>query len=189
MPDDLVSSPEWPADQRQEVRLRRWQYAILTVILCAPLLWAFGALRNTYPVAAWTVMTDSSTLERGRTYFVLRGETVSGQTFDIPAIHLTNAMYGRNWGMVAATAQNASFALTYPHPRNVQLLEAAGGLAYLPRGARFYDLLRAWAETYNARLPAASPHRLRAIWLDSYRWEGGSYASYDRFLETWRVEL
>jgi hypothetical protein len=34
-----------------------------------------------------------------------------------------------------------------------------------------------------------SSGRLKAVRLDAYRWEGGSYANYDRFVQTWRVEL
>lgn len=170
---------------------RYWfrRYAVLTVALCVPLVWAFGTLRQVYPVAAWAVMVDSRALQHGRTYFILRGETISGETLDIPATHLTNAMSARAWSMTSATEQNASLFLDSPHPDNVRLLALVGGSERLPRGARMPDLLRAWGEIYNARQPVTSPHRLRVIRLDVYRWEGGDYTHYDRFLETWRVEL
>jgi hypothetical protein len=51
------------------------------------------------------------------------------------------------------------------------------------------DLLRAWGTIYNSRLSPASPKRLRAVRLDQLRWEGGSYSNYDRWVQTWRVEL
>lgn len=170
---------------------RRWfrRYVVLTVALVVPLGWAFITIRQVYPIAAWLVMTDSRMMQHGRTYFILRGETISGETLEIPATSLTDAMAPRAWSMVAATEQNASFSLNSPHPDNVRLLATVGGLEGLPRGARMPDLLRAWGQIYNARLPATSPRRLRAIRLDVYQWEGGSYANYDRFLETCRVEL
>ena len=185
------SSPLLASRANKQRAARHWfrRYVVLTVALCAPLVWAFGTLRHVYPVAAWTVMVDSRVLRRGRTYFILRGETISGEIFDVPAARLTNAMSGRAWSMTSATAQNASFFLDSPHPDNVRLLTTAGGLERLPRGARMPDLLRAWGEIYNARQPVASPRRLRAIRIDVYRWEGGSYTLYDRFLETWREEL
>ncbi|HEV7701079.1 MAG TPA: hypothetical protein VGO43_12680 [Pyrinomonadaceae bacterium] len=134
-------------------------------------------------------MNDSRMMQHGRTYFMLRGETISGETLDIPATSLTDAMAPRAWSMVTATEQNASFFLDSPHPDNMRLLATAGSPEGLPRGARVPDLLRAWGQIYNARLPDTSPQRLHAIRLDTYQWEGGSYANYDRFLETCRVEL
>lgn len=177
------------ANRQRATRCWVRRYAVLTLALCAPLVWAFATLRHIYPFAAWTVMVDSRALQRGRTYFILRGEIISGATFDLSATHLTNAMSARAWSMTAATAQNASFFLDSPHPDNVRLLTTAGGFERLPRGARLPDLLRAWGEIYNARQPVTSPHRLHAIRLDVYHWEGGSYTDYDRFIETWRVEL
>jgi len=72
---------------------------------------------------------------------------------------------------------------------NAELLRESGGLEQLPPGARVPDLLRAWGNLYNERLAASSPQRLKAIRLDMYRWEGGSYANYDKFIESWRQDL
>jgi len=128
-------------------------------------------------------------LERGRSYCILRGETVSGETIDIPAIELTNALYSRNWTMVNATIANQSFKLHSMHPENEDLLRSFGGMDKLPPGARIPDLLKAWGDLYNRKLPDSSPQRLKAIRLDMYRWESGHYADYDKFIESWRKEL
>lgn len=165
------------------------KYAILTIAIFLPLVWAFWSVRNLYPIAAWNVMMSGGLLERGRSYWILRGETISGVTVDIRPISLTNAMYSRTWTMVNATVDNQSFKLPNIHPANAELLRQAGGLEHLPPGARLPDLLRAWGNLYNERLPASSAERLKAIRLDMYRWEGGHYADYDKFVQTWRQEL
>lgn len=165
------------------------KYAILTAAIFLPLLWAFVYVRNVYPVATSNVMMAGGLLERGRSYWILRGETVSGETVDIRPISLTNAMYSRTWAMVNATVDNQSFKLQNIHPANAELLRQAGGLEHLPPAARLPDLLRAWGNLYNERLPTSSTERLKAIRLDMYRWEGGRYADYDKFVESWRQEL
>lgn len=166
-----------------------FRYAILTAALFLPLLWAFVTIRNLYPVAAWNVMMSGGMLERGRSYWILRGETVSGETIDIRPMSLTNALYARTWTMVNATVDNQSFKLPNPYPANAELMRQAGGLEHLPPGARLPDLLRAWGDLYNERLPSESPQRLKAIRLDMYRWEGGSFDNYDKFIEMWHQEL
>ena len=165
------------------------KYAILTFAIFAPLLWAFVYIRNVYPITAWNVMVAVGLIDRGRSYWVLRGETVAGETVDVRPITLTNAMYSRTWTMVNATVDNQSFKLPNLHPANAELLRQSGGLQNLPPGARLPDLLRAWGELYNERLPASSPQRLKAIRLDMYRWEGGRYADYDKFIQSWRQDL
>jgi hypothetical protein len=165
------------------------KYAVLTFAIFLPLLWTFVRVRNVYPFAAWNVMVAGGLLDRGRSYWILRGETVSGETVDVRPIKLTNAMYSRTWTMVNATVDNQSFKITSPHPANVEWLRQSGGLQNLPPGARLPDLLRAWGDLYNERLPASSPQRLKAIRLDMYRWEGGRYGDYDKFIESWRQEL
>lgn len=170
-------------------RLLIIKYILLTVAVFLPLLLAFLFIRNLYPVAAWNVMMAGGNLERGRTYWVLRGETLSGETIDIRPITLTNALYGRTWTMVNATFDNQGFKLKSTHPDNTELLLQAGGIENLPPGVRLPDLLLAWGHLYNSRQPASSPHRLKAIRLDMYRWEGGRYADYDKFIESWRREL
>ena len=165
------------------------KYTVLTLAIFLPLLWAFLSIRNLYPIAAWNVMMAGGDLERGRSYCILRGETVSGETIDVPAIELTNALYSRNWTMVNATIANQAFKLDSMHPENEDLLRSFGGIDKLPPGARIPDLLKAWGDLYNKKLPDSSPQRLKAIRLDMYRWESGRYADYDKFIESWRKEL
>jgi len=165
------------------------KYAILTAAIFLPLIWAFVNLRNLYPITTWNVMMAPAVRQQGRSYWILRGETVDGRTIDIPPITLTNAMYSRTWTMVNATVDNQAFKISNPNPANLALLQAAGGLEHLPAGARIPDLLRAWGSLYNERLDTASPQRLKAIRLDMYRWEGRTYSNYDNFIESWRQDL
>jgi len=170
---------------------RRWiiKYSILTIALAVPLLWSFRYVRNLYPATVWNVMMAGGDLETGRSYCVLRGETVSGETIEIRPIELTNAMYGRTWSMVNATIDNQSLKLPSVHPDNLLLLNQVGGIDKLPPAARIPDLLGAWGSLYNNRLPADSPQRLKAIRLDRYRWSSGRYADYDTFITSWRKDL
>jgi hypothetical protein len=165
------------------------KYAILTIAIFLPLIWAFLFVRNLYPIASWNVMMAGGDLERGRSYCILRGKTVSGETIDIRPIELTNALYSRTWTMVNATIDNQSFKLKSIHPQNEELIRQFGGIENLPPGVRLTDLLQAWGDLYNARLPASSPQRLKAIRLDMYRWESGRYSDYDKFIESWRKDL
>ena len=165
------------------------KYVVLTVAIFVPLIWAFLFVRNLYPIAAWNVMMAGGDLDRGHTYCILRGETVSGETIDIAPIELTNALYSRTWTMVNATIANQSFKLSSLHPANAELIRQLGGVENLPSGARIPDLLETWGRLYNERLPESSPQRLKAISLDRYRWEGGSYSNYQNFIESWRKDL
>ena len=165
------------------------KYAILTAAIFLPLIWAFLFVRNVYPFAAWNVMMAGGDLERGRSYCILRGETVSGETIDIRPINLTNALYSRTWTMVNATIDNRSFKLTSIHPQNEELMRRFGGIENLTAGVLVPDLLQTWGELYNKQEPESSPRRLKAIRLDMYRWESGSYSDYDKFIESWRKEL
>jgi hypothetical protein len=167
----------------------RVRYTLLTIGISLPLFWAFVAVRNVYPLTAWTVMMGGGDLQRGHRYFLLRGETVAGDVIDIPAIKLSDALSGRIWGLVIATADNRAFQLRSLHPDNAALLATAGDIGKLPRAARLPEVLRAWGEIYNSRLPPSSPQRLKAIRLDAYRWIGQRYADYDNFIESWRQEL
>ena len=175
-------------DLRRE-RLLLVRYAALTLVLFLPLLLAFAFVRNLYPFAASTMMMAGGDLQSGRTYYILRGETSTGAVIDLPPIGLTNALSGRIWGLVAATVDNKSFTISAPHPANLALIAAAGATSNLPPAARLNDLLRSWGAIYNSRLSPSSPQRLKAVRLDAYRWEGGNYNHYDRFVQTWRVEL
>ena len=177
--------------ERQEAFERhfRVRYTLLTIGIFLPLVWVFVGVRNTYPLAAWTVMMGGGDLQRGHRYFLLRGETVSGEVVDIQAIKLADALSGRTWGLVVATVDNRPFQLRSLHPDNAALLAIAGDFGRLPRAARLPELLRAWGEIYNSRLPPSSPQRLKAIRLDAYRWIGQRYSDYDTFIESWRQEL
>jgi hypothetical protein len=164
------------------------KYALLTLGFLVPLTWSFVKVRNLYPIASWNVMTRGGEIDQSYTYFVLRGETVSGETIDISAAKLTNAMRSRTWGLVAATIANESLKLPAPHPKNAALL-AQMPADQLPEGTRLGDLLRAWGQSYNSRYPAPSPLHLKAIRLDAYRWPGREYSNFDQYVQSWREEL
>ena len=183
MPDSTKRTLEKLSERHFRVR-----YMLLTLGIFLPLLWAFVGLKNVYPIASWTVMTGRK-LEHGHQYFLLRGETVSGDVVDIPAIELTNALSARNWGLVSATMANSSFKLRSLHPANAALLGAAGSFEKLPPASRLPELLQAWGKIYNSRLATSSPSRLKAIRLDAYNWPGQQYSNYDQFIQTWRQEL
>ena len=170
-------------------RRLRVRYALLTLALFAPLVWSFLALRNLYPFPAYTMMMAGGDLSKGTDYFVLRGETVAGETIELPPAELTDALSWRHWSLVGATVENKSFFNANPHPANAALAAEAGGVDKLPRAARLNELLRAWGAVHNRRLPADSPRRLRAVRLDAYRWDGGAYKDFGRFVESWRAEL
>ena len=172
-----------------ENRRARVRYTVLTVALFLPLLLAFASMRNLYPFAASTMMIGNIDLQSGRDYYVLRGETVSGQTIDLPPIDLTNALTGRNWGLVDAAVDNKVFNIRSPNPANLRLAASYGGVEKLPRAARLEDLLRAWGAIYNSRLSESSNQRLKSVRLDAYRWEGGINGRYDRFVESWKTAL
>jgi hypothetical protein len=184
----MANSAEPKPDLLAERHLRV-RYLLLTLGISLPLIWAFAGLRNVYPVASWTVMMGGGNLQRGCQYFLLRGETVSGEVIDIPAIELTDALSARNWGLVNATAVNSPFRLRSPHPANAALLEVAGSFEKLPPAARLPDLLQAWGNIYNSRLDPSSPRRLKAIRLDAYHWPGQQYSNYDQFIQSWREQL
>ncbi len=178
-------------DEQRETRRFVVRYSILTLALCLPLLLAFAFLKNVYPVSASTMMMEGGTLDRERVYYVLRGETVDGQIVEIASGKLTGALYGRTWGMVAATARNENFKLRSVHPANAAMLALAGGVDKLPPGARIPDLLKVWGEMYNAGISGNknAADRLHFIRLDAYQWEAKRYDDYDKFIQTWRVEL
>jgi len=170
-------------------RRLRVRYALLTAALFAPLLYSFLAVRNVYPFAASTMMMAGGDLGRGALYYRLRGETANGETIDLPPAELTDALSWRHWSLVGETVKNKQFTIYKPHPSNVALAASAGGVEQLPPAARLDELLRAWGEIYNSRLHVDSPRRLRAVRLDAYRWEGGTYGDYERHVESWRAEL
>lgn len=165
------------------------KYAALTAVLFVPLLLAFISIRDLYPFSASTMMVGLRDTQSTRDYYVLRGETVNGDTIDLPPIQLTNALTGRSWSLVSAAVENKSFNIRSPHPANLRLVAAYGGSDKLPRATRLEELLRAWGAIYNSRLPQSSSQRLRSVSLDAYRWEGGINGEYDRFVESWRAGL
>lgn len=185
----MSALPESDRQQQLSERHFRVRYAILSIAIILPLVWAFATVRNVYPVASWTVMMGGGNLQRSHTYYILRGETISGEVIDLPPITLTDGLSARTWGLVAATVANTSFQLRSVHPDNAALLAKAGDFTKLPRAARLPELLRAWGRIYNSRLPAATPNRLKAVRLDAYQWAGYQYSGYDQHIESWREEL
>src|SRR5205823_15019901 len=125
----------------------------------------------------------------GRTYYVMRGETSTGEVIDLPPVELTNALSGRAWSLVSGVVTNKSFRLSSPHPANIALLKTAGGIENLPPASRLPDLLQAWGTIYNSRLSSSTPARLKAVTLDCYRWDSGRYSDYQHPVQSWRVEL
>jgi hypothetical protein len=183
---DATRDTEESAAVSRRLRLR---YALLTAALFAPLVWSFLAVRNLYPFPAYTMMMGGGDPTKGTDYYVLRGETNAGDTFDLAPAELTDALSWRHWSLVAAAVENKSFQIANPHPANAALAAEAGGVDKLPRAARLDELLRAWGECYNRRLPEGSPRRLRAVVLDAYRWDGRSYEDRGRRVESWRAGL
>ena len=165
------------------------QYAALTLFLAVPLLWAFVRIRNFYPIASSTMMTGGR-LEGSKNYYILRGETVAGETVNVNPTGFTNALFMRTWGLVTATARNQSFKLNAAtHPANLAVIEEFGGIDNVPDGMRVPELIRVWGEMYNESLPADSPIRLKSIRLESYRWNGGEYSDYRTYLKSWTADL
>ena len=189
MTENLSNGMDDNAAPASHDRMLLTRYAVLTLLLFVPLLIAFAFVRNLYPFAASTMMLVSGDLQVDRTYYVMRGETTSGEIVDLPPAELTNALSANNWGLVAATVDNKSFKISSPHPANVALITAAGGTENLPPASRLNDLLRSWGTIYNSRLSPSSPQRLSAVRLDAYRWARGSYSNYDQLVQSWRVAL
>ena len=185
----MQSTDDRPDSQAESNRGWVGRYAILTFALFAPLLVSFVLVRNLYPFAASTMMMAAGDPRSGQTYYILRGETLSGAIIDLPAVDVTNALSNVAFGLVSATVENRSFSIRSPHPANTNLLVALGGEKNLAPGMRLPDLLRSWGDIYNSRLPVSSSQRLRAIRIDAYRWESGGYSKYDTYVKTWRVEL
>jgi len=177
-----------PARKNAIARRLQAKYLLLTLGFLIPLAWSFVKVRNLYPIASWNVMTRGGEIDQSYTYFLLRGETVSGGTIDIPASELTDAMRSRTWGLVSATVANESLRLPSPHPKNAALL-AQMPLDQLPKGVRVNELLKAWGVSYNSRLPASSPDHLKAIRLDAYCWPGREYSNFYQYVQSWREEL
>lgn len=165
------------------------RYLVLTICLGVPLLLSFAFARSLYPFAASTMMQVGGDLQTAWTYHVVRGETVTGEIIDLPPVELTNGLSNVAWALVPAVVDNKSFTISSPHPANISLIAESGGADKLPPARRLSDLLKAWGSVYNSRLSANSPRRLRAVRLEEYRWPGGAYRDYDKFIRSWRVEL
>lgn len=166
-----------------------WRHTLLTVGIFGPLLWAFITVNNFYPVPVWSLFSEAVNLQQGRTYYVLRGTTIRGETVDLPAIRITGGLCGRNHMMVYYVMGNASFEIDYPHPDNVALIARRGGVTSLHQAERVDSLLRAWGTSYNRKVGAGSPKRLTAIRLDEYRWPGGAFENYRQFVRKYEVAL
>ncbi len=164
----------------------RWRYGLLTAVIAIPLFWSFATVRSVYPVTAWTVMIGGGSLQQPWTYYLVRGETVSGDLIDIRPAEITNAMYARTWSLVRATVNNDAFKIQSPHPRNLQFLKKG---SEVPPGANVSELLTLWGRLYNAELSSQSPFRLKSVRLDVYRWDSGRFQDYDELIATWRADL
>ena len=173
---------------RQLVRRLRTKYLVLTLALFLPLLWAFIRVRNLYPIASWNVMVRSSPVQEPFSYYILRGETETGELIDLPSMSWSNPLRSRQWGLVVATARNDSLKLQSLHPKNAALLSQLGN-AELPEGVLMKDLLRVWGQSYNSNHPPGSAGHLKAIRIDQYRWDGSGSANYQQFVRSWREEL
>lgn len=163
------------------------RYSVLTIGLLVPLLLSFAFIRNLYPFAASTMMIRDR--DRGSNYYILRGETLGGETIELPPITLTNALSGRHWSLVDAAVENKSFKITSLHPENERMAAAHVSVGDLPRAARLEELLRAWGNIYNSRLPGSAPQRLRSVRLDAYRWDGDITNHSGHLVESWRAAL
>ena len=170
-------------------RSLKLRYLVLTICLGLPLLLCFVFARNLYPFSASTMMKVGGDLGVGWTYYIMRGETVTGEIIDLPPVDITNGLSNVAWALVPAVVENKSFTIRSPHPANLALINEAGGPEKLPEARRIDDLLKAWGAVYNSQLPADSSRRLRAVRLDQYHWAGGSYSNYDKFMRSWRAEL
>ena len=170
---------------------RRWfiKYAILSVSIFLPLAWAVLRVSNVYPVPSWNVMMVAGDLRTHWPYYVVTGETLSGEKVDVRPPHLVNSLYHRTWTLVNHTAENRNFKLPSLHPLNAQLLTQMGGVDQLPPGVRMPELLQTWGKLYNDQLPATSPKRLKSIQIDMYRWDSGRYSDYATHIRSWRKEL
>jgi hypothetical protein len=173
---------------KPDTRLPR-RYVFLTAALFIPLLFAFVAIRDIYPFAASTMMLGIKDKQSAKDYYVLQGETVSGETINLRAIELTNALTGRNWSLVGTADDNDVFNRRWLHPDNLKLIASFGGKENLPPAVRLPDLLRTWGVIYNSRLPQSSTKRLKAVRLDSYQWQGGVGGDYRHFVKSWTVSL
>jgi hypothetical protein len=167
-----------------------FSYLVLTVCIFVPLVFAFVFQIQFYPIPVWTLFTEAVSLDEGRHYYVLRGETEDGESIDIPAIDLTDALSGRNFMMLSYVLEKASFCCDSPHPHNIQFRASQmGSDGALHKGARIDDLLRSWGRIYNEKFPKSSHQRLTAIRLDGYRWPGKEYGDYRQPADCWRAEL
>jgi hypothetical protein len=185
----MIEEPKLDVRSTQASANPHVRYAAITIALFVPLLLTFVSIKNLYPFAASTMMLGIKDTRSGKYYYVLRGETVSGETIDLSPIELTNALTGRSWSLVSAAVENQSFTIRSPHPANLRLVAEYGGIDKLPKAAHLKELLRTWGEIYNSRLPSSSSRRLRSVRLDAYRWEGGINGEYARYVETWRTVL
>jgi hypothetical protein len=176
---------------QQRSRQLLLRHSLLTLAVFIPLLGAFVAGEESYPVSYYSMFHGASALGKGNgfQYFVFRGETASGEIVEIAPITLMNGMDDRIWTMVRAVVANESLELHSAHPANTRLTSEAGGIHKLPRGALLPDLLRVWGDRYNARLAVNSPDRLIRAQMDEYKWPEREYGNYSEPIQSWRVDL
>ena len=100
-----------PSDDRREhgfvVR-----YIILTIGLGLPLVLCFAFVRNVYPFAASTMIKVGGELHTSWTYYIVRGETLTGEIIDLPPVEITNGLSNVAWALVPAVVENKSFTIS-----------------------------------------------------------------------------
>jgi hypothetical protein len=133
-------------------------------------------------------MMAGGDLERGRSYCILRGETVSGETIEVRPIELTNALYSRTWTMVNATIANQSFRLLINCAgERLNCFGVMGDVDKLPPGARISGSSQnvgSSLQRSSTRVVPATSESDPARYVSLGRW-AQLIPNYDNFIETW----
>ena len=166
------------------------RYALLTAVVFVPLVLALTTGIRFYPIPVWSLFSHVPDTTQPHQFYRLSGETLSGDVIEIPAIQITNGLSNRNHTLIWALDRNLEFSIPSPHPKNVELIQQAGGLEHLREDYHVPDVLRAWGRAYNRVKPIDSAKRLKAIELRRFDWDGKHYSDYDKVNSlSWRVEL
>jgi hypothetical protein len=176
----------------EAVRRTWWRNALITIAVFGPLGATFGLavvsgkVVNFYPVPVWNLFVEAAEPANGRVFYVVSGCSPDGLWREVPPFGITGALHNRLHMFASYTDGNLPFKIASPHAENVLML---AGLGRLPEGARMPQLLRAWGEIHNGRLPMGSPNRLTAIRMEARRWPGGDYHAKAKTARVWEVEL
>jgi len=82
-PQNLTPVPP-DIDDKRIVR----RYVLLTAALFLPLLFTFITIRNVYPFAASTMMLGIRDKQSAKEYYILQGETLSGEPVELRGLDL-----------------------------------------------------------------------------------------------------